>query len=577
MAQEPVQDNKKLMNLRRELADTQMVMLSLLEDSHDARGKVEEYSKTLEQRVKERTYELSVLYEFSQQIGYTLDYTELSHLILTSLHKVVKYDICASFLLNGDSGDLRIKLAKPLDNETIQQSKVLLLDAFEQIGSADFDERNVTVEVETTDDFVKGDPPLKGEIRSFFNVPLLIRDKTMGMINISSLNQDAFTEGHIRLLYTIASQTSVAIEKLQALLKAEKSKIESAIESMADGVIMVDKNKQLVVINPAARKALHSDSYQGRDIDFEDVTELLGYDPVEVLSKQGRAFVKNEVSIHGMDYQAQACSVAGSEGEIVGTVLSLRDVSREKEIDRMKSEFISVASHELRTPLTSIKNAVDLILSGKTGETTDGQEKFLSMAKRNIDRLAGLINDLLDISKIESGKMELHFAEMDMKDCVEDVINTLRPSADEKSISLKIILDPEVPSVYADASGIDEVMINLVGNALKFTPDNGTVTIDVHELKDLPDRPGGVDGFVEVSVIDNGVGIPEEFIDHVFDKFYQVESSLSAQIRKGSGLGLAISKHTVEAHGGSLLCKSKEGEGSTFSFTLPMADKEVQA
>ena len=256
----------------------------------------------------------------------------------------------------------------------------------------------------------------------------------------------------------------------------------------------------------------------------------------------------------------------------IDIICFVRDISKEKEIDRMKSEFISVASHEMKTPLTSIKNAVDLILKRKTGDITEEQEKFLSMAKRNIDRLVGLINDLLDISKIESGKMELHFADMDIRECVENVINTFEPLADEKSISLKTVLDPEVPTIRADAARIDEVMINLVGNAIKFTPENGTVTIDIHKVKDLPDMPDGVNGFVEVSVVDNGIGIPEEVIDHVFDKFYQVESSLSMQNRMGSGLGLAISKYTVEAHGGRIVCKSKEGEGSTFSFTVPIAN-----
>ena len=254
----------------------------------------------------------------------------------------------------------------------------------------------------------------------------------------------------------------------------------------------------------------------------------------------------------------------------------IRDVSKEKEIDRMKSEFISLASHEMRTPMTSIKNAVDIMLKGKAGEISDKQEKFLSMAKRNIDRLADLINDLLDISKIESGKMELNSTEMNIIGCIKDVINTSKPLADKKSITLKMSNVPGLPAIYADASRIEQVMINLVGNAIKFTPENGTVTVDVHEREEMSDLTKGVKGFWEISVTDNGVGIPEELIGHIFDKFYQVESSLSTEKQVGSGLGLAISKHIVEAHGGKIQCKSKEGEGSTFSFTLQIFDKEKQ-
>ena len=252
----------------------------------------------------------------------------------------------------------------------------------------------------------------------------------------------------------------------------------------------------------------------------------------------------------------------------------IRDVSREKEIDSMKSEFISLVSHEMRTPLASIKSALQVILIGKTGEITDAQEKFLSMAERNIDRLANLINDLLDISKIESGKMDLHHAEMDIRDCMENVVSTSRPLADAKSISLTMDIDSRLPPVCADASRIEQVMINLVGNAIKFTPEDGTVTVGVHEAEEMSDMPEGVEGLLDISVTDNGVGIPEELIGHIFDKFYQVKSPSSIQKQVGSGLGLAISKYIVEAHGGKIQCKSKEAEGSTFSFTLPVIAKE---
>ncbi|MBL7176161.1 MAG: PAS domain S-box protein [Desulfobacteraceae bacterium] len=262
------------------------------------------------------------------------------------------------------------------------------------------------------------------------------------------------------------------------------------------------------------------------------------------------------------------------EMESANMICFIRDVSKEKEIDRMKTEFISVASHEMRTPLTSIKNAVDILVKRKAGEITDAQGKFLSMAKRNIDRLAELINNILDISRIESGTMEWNYTEMDIGDCIEHVLDLCKDLADEKSISLKMNIDPNLPATYADVSRIEEVMINLVGNAIKFTPDQGTVTVEVHEVGEVPDMPEGVKGFLNISVIDNGFGIPEEHIDHVFDKFFQVESSLSVQKKSGSGLGLAISRYTIEAHGGTIQCKSKEGEGSTFSFTLPVIDQE---
>jgi PAS domain S-box-containing protein len=263
----------------------------------------------------------------------------------------------------------------------------------------------------------------------------------------------------------------------------------------------------------------------------------------------------------------------GEEMESANIICFIRDVSKEKEIDRMKSEFISSASHEMRTPLTSIKNAVDLILKRKAGEITDVQEKFLCMAQRNIERFASLIDELLDISRIELGKMRLNYTEMDIRASIENVMNMFRSAADEKSISLQMDMHPNLPTIYADVSRIEEVIINLVGNAIKFTPDNGAVTVAAHE-EEVSDMLEGLKGFLDISTTDTGVGIPEKEIDHIFDRFYQVESSLSVHKKSGSGLGLAIAKYVVEAYGGKIRCKSREGQGSTFSFTIPVIDEE---
>ena len=281
------------------------------------------------------------------------------------------------------------------------------------------------------------------------------------------------------------------------------------------------------------------------------------------MSKDGKEFPVDMAASRSNDEEYGNTSI----------ICFIRDVSKEKEIDCMKSEFISVASHEMRTPLTSIKNAVDILVKRKAGEITDAQGKFLSMAKRNIDRLAELINNILDISKIESGTMEWNYTELDIGDCIKHALDLCKDLADEKSISLKMNIDPTLPTTYADVSRIEEVIINLVGNAIKFIADQGTVTVEVHEVGEVPDMPEGVKGFLNISVTDNGFGIPEEDIDHVFDKFYQVESSLSVQKKSGSGLGLPISKYTIDAHGGTIQCKSKKGEGSTFSFTLPAQDQ----
>lgn len=242
-----------------------------------------------------------------------------------------------------------------------------------------------------------------------------------------------------------------------------------------------------------------------------------------------------------------------------------------RRIDVMKSEFVSVASHELRTPLAAIKNAVQLMLSGKTGEINENQSKFLSMAERNINRLTNILNDLLNLSRIESGKIELKFENLELKGIIELTASSLRPQAEVKSIQIEMDISEPLPAVYGDPEKIEQILTNLIGNAIKFTPEEGKIIISA---KHLPkEKEGGYGDKVVVSVKDNGIGIPPGHLESIFEKFFQVEGSLQRSL-SGTGLGLAITKGLVEAHQGKIWVESEVKKGSTFTFTLPLAEGE---
>jgi len=237
-----------------------------------------------------------------------------------------------------------------------------------------------------------------------------------------------------------------------------------------------------------------------------------------------------------------------------------------RRLDEIKSEFVAVASHELRTPLATIKNAIQLILQRKTGEINENQEKFLSLAEKNINRLTNILNSLLDLSKIESGRMELNFEEINLRDSIEVILSSFKPIADGKSIQIKMEVEKDLPSVYGDREKIAQIMMNLVGNATKFTPQGGTISVSA--------KPYHGDGnMVAISVRDSGIGIPEDQLEKVFEKFFQVEESLRRSVG-GTGLGLAITKGLVEAHHGKIWVESEVGKGSTFTFTLPISKGE---
>lgn len=249
-----------------------------------------------------------------------------------------------------------------------------------------------------------------------------------------------------------------------------------------------------------------------------------------------------------------------------------------EKLERLKSEFISIVSHELRTPLTSIKNSLDILMSGRCGEITQAADKFLSMAMRNVQRLSGIINDLLDLSKIEAGKMDFNFAPTNINTVIGYVKSALSEVAKTKGLNLITSEAENLPDITADAQRLEQVLTNLVSNAIKFTPENKTIKIssslvnskDIMINKYFKDSIKLKDGnYVEVCVEDEGIGIAEKDLLHAFDKFAQIENSLSRKAG-GTGLGLPIAKQLLEAHRGAIWCDSELHKGSKFYFVIPI-------
>ncbi|MHB8790565.1 MAG: sensor histidine kinase [Desulfobulbaceae bacterium] len=230
---------------------------------------------------------------------------------------------------------------------------------------------------------------------------------------------------------------------------------------------------------------------------------------------------------------------------------------RLKEVDRMKSEFFSLMSHELRTPLTSIREGTSLLLEEKGGAVTEKQRKLLTIIAEESNRLIGLVNSLLDLSKLEAGMVPFHFTESDLRPLIDRTLHELIPLAESRNIKLATEIGA-IPPVFMDSERIRQVLRNLVGNALKFTPRGGSVRVEVRRT----------DEGATVAVTDTGPGIPKEHIHGIFEKFRQVSPADSRRLQ-GTGLGLAIVKHIVHAHGGRIWVESEVGRGSTFTFVLP--------
>lgn len=251
-----------------------------------------------------------------------------------------------------------------------------------------------------------------------------------------------------------------------------------------------------------------------------------------------------------------------------------------EKLERLKSEFISIVSHELRTPLTSIKNSLDILKSGRCGEITSAADKFLSMAMRNVQRLSGIINDLLDLSKIEAGKMDFNFAPVNINTVIDYVKSALSEVAKSKGLTIITDTPDNLPEITADSQRLEQVLTNLVSNAIKFTPENKTIKISssIVNSKDLKineyfkDSINLAEGdYIEVCVEDEGIGIAQKDLLHAFDKFAQIENSLSRKAG-GTGLGLPIAKQLLEAHHGAIWCDSELNKGSKFYFVIPVTN-----
>jgi len=252
-----------------------------------------------------------------------------------------------------------------------------------------------------------------------------------------------------------------------------------------------------------------------------------------------------------------------------------------EKLEKLKSEFVSIVSHELRTPLTPINNSLEIVSSGQCGEISPDAKNFISMAKRNIQRLSGIIEDLLDLSRIQTGKMDFKYKIVDITPSLELLQKTFLQVANEKNININLNISEKLPEIYADIRRIEQILSNLVSNALKFTSNNGEIDIDVSIVDESVLKieklisplilPNGK--YIKIAVKDNGIGIKEEDIPKIFDKFSQIESSLKRN-NGGVGLGLTITKQLIDSHLGAIEVISKEGQGSIFIVYLPLLDNK---
>ena len=371
-------------------------------------------------------------------------------------------------------------------------------------------------------------------------------------------------------LGTLAREITTMSHKLKAFrdlnvgkVIVEKQRSDAIVQSIADGIIVVDRELKIIAINSIAANIANVKSMLATNNHFLDVFDNRTlYQHLRQTAETGKSpqleddILTTKREQHIQYYKFAITPVVTEAEEVVGAILLLQDVTKLKELDNLKSEFVATASHELRTPLTGMAMSLNLLVETTEGKLSESELELLDTAVEDVERLRSLVNDLLDLSKIESGKLELNFVDVGVNFLLDKAVSALNIQAEQKQVNLvKQPLSEDI-KINADANKIIWVLTNLIANALRYSESGEEIKIGAASRN----------SWMEIYVADRGAGIPLEYQSKIFDKFVQVETEKDVG---GSGLGLAICKEMVQAHGGRIWVDSTVGEGSTFTFTVP--------
>ena len=433
--------------------------------------------------------------------------------------------------------------------------------------------------------------------RSAIAAPIIVGDEAIGAMLFTHPEAAAFAPEQQRLVRAVAGQVGGSIknaelyhvisdqaERLGSMLRSqqvEASQSREILNSIADGVIVTDANHKIILFSPSAERilGLGSEDVVGHPVfDFIGVYGAGGTrwaDAIRTWSQSpasiGRvAFLTEQLELEdGRVISIHPAPIVLGD-EFLGTVSIFRDISREVEVDRLKSEFVATVSHELRTPMTSIKGFVDLLLMNVSGELDDEQRRFLEIIRSNTFRLEILVNDLLDISHLESGKAALSFQSLDVHQLLNEMSEHVehRSQEEDKQIGFQIEAPQSLPKLRGDLERVRQILANLVENSFNFTPAGGMIRMRARHVGDQ----------IEIDVIDNGMGISLPEQERIFERFFRGEQSLLLGV-SGTGLGLSIVLNLVEMHGGRIWVTSDgiPGKGSTFTVSLPAVNAEYEA
>ena len=555
--------------LRKEIREKDLAIAAL-----------EQASRRMEDRLKEAE---------SRAAGPTTP-TEVEETLKKMVYRIasmLQAEKCVFMLYDEEMGELQA--TKPAIGLTDEEIKVFRVPATAGISGEVFREQKPIILYDAVNDprTVKESVALL-KISNGVCAPLIVekRDqdtnevtdrKVIGVVHVFNQRLGrAFDQEDVRILTQFARQQAAVIAAAQmyrAFVK-EKEELEHVIESVYAGIIMVHNGGRLMQINPSARTMVGLDQSEKLTGDYREIITDGSVQSVLTRSLDEAAELQEEIGLpdpHSDDpeseriYQVQTAMVKGEDQSSIGVVAIFNDITEIRSIERMKTAFVSTVSHELRTPLTSIKGFVSTLLQDTEGfYDKDTIREFHTIIDQECDRLTRLISDLLNVSRIEAGRaLDLNPQPVNLPDLIDKVVAAQKSYTNRHEF--KVDLDPKLPLIVADMDKVDQILTNLTNTAVKYSPNGGTITVTGKPL----------DGMVQLMVVDQGMGIPKEHLNKVFDRFHRIDNRDTRKVG-GTGIGLYLVKHLVEAHGGKIWVESEVGKGSKFIFELPKCPPQFQ-
>lgn len=539
-----------------------------------------------------------------------IDRFQVHRALLAALQELYSFSAC-TILLKGDPFELSIIPRYPLSASFLREmfSRIARAASVIEFPHVTADELAKTAYFDAPDDLapLQTQTSLSGmTIGDFLNIPLTVENRIIGMLSLFNESEGAFDTDLLQLTTMIADYAAVALENVRlreremALWRdaeLERYRLELIISSMAEGLLITDAQGIITSLNRSAQQLF---AQAQLDVQPETPTSLRKlaassnltwlYDLADIVDRAlaGKTIMNQELiaGAHGETVPltlsisaAPLHDASQTQSHPIGVVAMLNDVTSNKQIEKLKDEFVSIVSHELRTPLTAIKGYTQHLvrrLDRRLRQTRDTQQasqlaaasiaeppesydlRSLNIVQSQTEHLERLVNDLLDLSRVQWGELHLQYSTFYMADVLAECVRSTQISAEQHTIYLDIQVQDS--KIVADQLRVSQVIGNILDNAVKFSPQGGQVTVKLQRQ----------DNDYLVSVIDQGIGVSPEYFDHIFERFYRVRNKASRQY-SGIGLGLYVAKAIVEAHGGRIWLSSNSGIGSTFYFTLPPA------